>query len=212
MRNVLCLFIAGGLFFSCSSKSGNREYLDLFQKGKMFYLNKDLSRAIPLFEESIAKNSRYLPAHIMLGKSYYYSRDPGKAVRVFRRLLSMNRNCVSALSWLIRIEGIDQKNHKKGLEYCDRILRLDMENYTGHLYKAMILEEQGRVKEAIIEYHYALELEKVVYLARLRLADLYLGKGLKERGIEELNRVLRYDIDKDLKNEIEQRLKKYEKK
>ncbi len=200
------------LFASCNKNTGNQKDIDLFNKGKIFYLNENLQKAIYFFEKAIEENDKYSPAYVMLGKSYYYSREYKKAKEIFYKLLKINKNSIDALNWLARIEGIDERNYEKGLQYCNKVLKLDMNNYAAHFYKAVILHNQGKIKEAIFEYHSALEIEKIIYLSHLQLGELYLQRGVKDKAMNEFEKLLKYDVDGSIKNYIKRRIKEYEKK
>ena len=202
---LLFLFIV----FSCS-REGNK-HLDFYNKGKACFLNHDLSKAISFFHKALNENKSYSPSYLMLGKSYYFSKETQKAKKTFKKLLKVNKNNINAMNWLARIEGIDEKKYEKGIRYCNKVLKIDMNNYDAHYYKALIFQQQNKIKEAIIELNNALQVEKIIYLSHLSLGDIYYQKGIKDKAISEYKKVLNYKASKKLKNELKERIKNYEK-
>lgn len=212
MKKVRCkelvLFI---MFIVLSCSRGGNKHLNLYNKGKTYFLNHNLSKAISFFHRSLDKNKKHSPSYLMLGKSYYFSNKKQKAKETFKKLLKVNKNNINALNWLARIEGIDEKKYEKGIKYCNKVLKIDMNNYDAHYYKALIFQQQNKIKEAIIELNNALQVEKIIYLSHLSLGDIYYQKGIKDKAISEYKKVLNYKASKKLKNELKERIKNYEK-
>ncbi|MBU1077751.1 MAG: tetratricopeptide repeat protein, partial [Spirochaetes bacterium] len=138
------------LILSACSKKQDKESA-LFNKGKIYFINRDLVKAISCFQEVIKKEKHHYPSYVMIGRAYYYSGDIRKAKEIFKKLLRVNKNSINALNWLARIEGIDENYHEKGLNYLEKVLSMDLDNYDAHFYKALILKKQNKIKEAIVE-------------------------------------------------------------
>ena len=112
--------------------------------------------------------------------------------------------------WLARIEGIDEKQYNKGLQYCNKILRIDSENALAYLYRGIIREQQNKVKLAIYDYNASLNSENIAYMGHYQLGQLYLRKGIIKKGRQELLHALRYAQDSDSKNQIKELIQEYE--
>ncbi len=205
----LTIFIFVSLFFACGKS--DKTYLTKYKLAKKFYLNKNLEKAIFYLKKTLELKKDYQPALILLGKSYYYSGDKKQAKKTFHKLLELNPNSIDALTWLVRIEGIDENNKQKGLFYCEKILKIDSNNYLAHLFKGMIYDSENKTKEAIIEYTTALQLEKIIYLAHIQLGNLYARKGLNDKAVEHFKKALLYEISPAEKLKLQRRIKEYEK-
>lgn len=193
-------------FIGCASEKEKEN--SFYKKGKSFFINRNLPKAIHYFHKAIEQDKNLYSAYIMLGKAYYYSQKKEQAKKWFHKVLKQDKNHINALNWLARIEGIDEKNYEKGLDYCDRALNIDMENYYGHLYKGIILYNQKQTKQAIHELYKAAQLEEVIYLSHLTLGDIFYDKGLMDKAKIEYNKILQYDISPELKKELIERIKK----
>ncbi len=208
-KSIFILLLSLYIFSSCHKNNSNK-YLIKFNQAKNFYLDKNLDKAIWYLKETLKLNSDYQPALILLGKAYYYSGNKKMAKKVFYKLLDKNSNSIDALTWLVRIEGIDENKVEKGLKYCNRILKNDSNNYIAHFFKGMIYDSEDKVKEAIIEYSTALQLEKIIYLSHIQLGNLYERKGVKDKAVEHFKRALLYNISSIERVRLERRIKKDE--
>ncbi|GEM_PF-3918997 len=197
------------VLFACSNAVNKAEMDSLFGKGRSAYLKRDFKAAEELFSLCVKKDPSHIASRVMLAKSCYFQGKQEEAVASFKGLLAKDKNNVTALTWLARIEGIEQGKPERGLSYCERALRSDVDNFLAHFYRAMILDESGAVKEAILSYSSALELENIVYLAHYKLGRLYEEKGLKEKAIDEFREVLKYSPGGDLEKEIIERIRKH---
>jgi len=205
------LFIITLLIFLSACADKTSSYLKNFDKARNFYINKNLNKAILYLDKTLKLNPDYQPALILLGKAYYYSGNKNTAKEIFHKLLDKNPDSIDALTWLVRIEGIDENKIKKGLEYCNRILKNDSDNYMAHFFKGMMYDINDKTKQAIIEYNTALQLEKIIYLAHIQLGNLYERKGLKDKAVVHFKKALMYNINSVEKFKLKEKIKENEK-
>ncbi|WP_241547788.1 tetratricopeptide repeat protein [Leptospira stimsonii] len=170
------------VFLSCSSKE---DALTFYKEGVQAYSERNLKTAIEKFELASKEDKKLISSRIMLGKSYYYSGRFEDAKKVFEDVVSDFPGNSNAHSWLGRIllnEGTKKEEAKQHLVYATQSddSQVDALYYLGKAY-----EQEGKIKEALLEYHKALEIKRKFDKIHRDLAELYRKAGLEERASEQ---------------------------
>ncbi|PJZ57618.1 tetratricopeptide repeat protein [Leptospira barantonii] len=165
----------------CSSQE---EALSFYKEGIQAYSERNLKTAIEKFESASKKDKKLISSRIMLGKSYYYSGRFEDAKKTFEEIVEDFPGNSNAHSWLGRIllnEGNKKEEAKQHLVYATQSddSQVDALYYLGKAY-----EQEGKIKEALLEYHKALEIKRKFDKIHRDLADLYRKAGLEERANE----------------------------
>ena len=182
---------------------------EIAQKKYMFAKNQfiqgNIKESLKLFEE-VMEYPGYTNARVMAGKIYYYLEDYQKAEEYFKKSLDEESGNINALYWMAMVKkktSKDKEEQDEALELFDEILSLDSYHIDSKLQKASILEKQGKIDKAILEYKSALEIGSTLGLAYFKLGLIYTKADLLEQAIKEFDKaiVLRPD-DKKLKKAI----------
>ncbi|MBW0433644.1 tetratricopeptide repeat protein [Leptospira yasudae] len=169
-------------FLSCSSQE---DALAHYKEGIQAYSERNLKTAIEKFEQASKEDKEMISSRIMLGKSYYYSGRFDDARKVFEKVVDDFPGNSNAHSWLGRIllnEDAKREEAKRHLVYATQSddSQVDALYYLGKAY-----EQEGKIKEALLEYHKALEIKRKFDKIHRDLSELYRKAGLEERANEQ---------------------------
>ena len=77
-------------------------------------------------------------------------------------------------------------NYEAGLEYFNRLVRLDEENGRWYLYRGIYFFKKRDLKDAEGQLKFALDLNPSLYTAHYYLGKIYEERGESESALEEL--------------------------
>jgi tetratricopeptide (TPR) repeat protein len=91
--------------------------------------------------------------------------------------------------WLGRVISIQEDRIDEAGQIFKKILENDPENFVAQYYYGRILENQGKLKEAIYQYQLALGMEYQISKTHLQMGNLLENLGLEDRASEHFNRI-----------------------
>lgn len=169
---------------------GSRESVpELYNKGEIQYLNKNLGEAERIFTEVLKLDDDFLNAYLMLAKIYYFNKEYNRALENTDSILKRDIDHTGALYWKGRTLIISGKDDKEeSVRILRQVLEIDSHHIPARLLLALVYEKNRKYKEALHEYITAMEEEENLISARGNMAVLYRRLGLKDRAIQEINR------------------------
>lgn len=170
--------------FGCKNRSPEQA-LENYSKGKLEYEKRKLAEAATFFESAIDFDSNLLPGYIMLGKTHYFNGDFKKSEEILMKGLTKFPGNATCHFWLARI-FIANDEDDKALAHLNSILEADDTYFEANYYLAKLLEKQGKVKDALIQYNRAKFIKYGFDKIHRDLSSLYLKAGFKERAEREL--------------------------
>ncbi len=147
-----------------------------------------------LWKEAIARNPMNRRAWSNLGTYYTQRARWDEAAAVFEKILSYNPDDGSVLAKLAYIyaePGYAEHDDGKALEYLDRGLALNPENFIGFFNRAIILIRMERVAEAEASLRRAVALSPSYVPAHFMLGEVALGSGRTGEALAHYREVLR---------------------
>ena len=172
----------------------------------LYYWNKrtekDLNKAIELFNQAVDKDPDYALAYVGLADSYSLLSLYGKArpKDVFPRAkaaatkaLEIDENLAEAHNSLAYIYERYDWNWKAAEVEFRRALELHPNYATGHFWYGEFLVYFGRFEEAIREIRRALELDPVSLIINVNLAWAYLNAGQTDQSLAQISKALEMD-------------------
>lgn len=189
MSRYVVFILLSLILFSFLHCNSSEEATELFSNGKLEYSKKNLGKAIELFEESIGKDSNFLPGYIMLGKSHYFNGDFEKAEKIFTKSVEKFPGNSTSRFWLARIYLLDDTKLHEAKNQLDLILQGDDAYFEAHYYLGKLYEKEGKIKEALIEYNKAKLIKQGFEKIHRDLGKLYEKAGFKERAEVEFSQI-----------------------
>ncbi|WP_243393351.1 tetratricopeptide repeat protein [Leptospira perolatii] len=166
--------------------------MEQYATGSKAYADRNLKVAIERFEEAVAKDDSLISPRIMLGKSYYYSGKFEEAQKVFEELIEDFPGNSGSYVWLGRI----QMNHSSTMDLAKKNLlfaiQSDDTQIDAHYYLAKVYEQEGNVKDALLEYNKALGIRTKFDRIHRDLGELYKKAGFEDRAEEQLRLISSY--------------------
>lgn len=147
-----------------------------------------------LWRESLARNPMSRRALTNLGT--YYSRVErwDEAVGAFEKILSHNPDdgpAYTKLAYIYAQPGFSRRDDRKALDYLDRGLALNPDNFLGLFNKAIILIRKERFSEAEESLRRAVALSPNYVAAHFMLGEVALRMGRTDEAVAHYRDVLR---------------------
>jgi len=199
------IFIALFIFGIDCGTYNNDMIQEKYSRAKSQFMQGNIEKSLKLFEE-VMEYPGYTNARVMAGKIYYYLENYPKAEKYFTKSIDEESGNINALYWMAMVKkktSKDKADQNEAFELFDDILSLDSYHIDSKLQKASILEKQGNIDKAILEYKSALEIGSTLGLAYFKLGLIYTKADLLEQAAKEFDKAitLRPD-DKKLKKAI----------
>ncbi|WP_210414292.1 tetratricopeptide repeat protein [Leptospira jelokensis] len=171
----ISIIIISLLFLNCSDKE---EALSFYRKGIEFYSKKSLEKAIIEFESAIKADKKFVSARLMKGKSEYYLGKHPEAKITFESINEDFPGNAAALTWLGKIAMLDSSKRNDAKQYLSLAVQLDDNQIDSHYYLGKLFEQEGNVKDALIQYNQAIEISRRVDKVKRDLAEIYRNAGV----------------------------------
>lgn len=111
--------------------------------------------------------SAYRQAHDLYRQGRY-----AEAAAETAKLLSVRRDDTSAMTLMARLHA-NQGELDSALHWCEQAIATDRLNPVGHYLRAAVLQEQGRLEEAMLSYKRTLYLDQDFVIAHFALGNLF---------------------------------------
>lgn len=160
----------------CSQKE---EAISFYKKGIEYYSKKSLEKAIIEFESAISADKDFVSARLMKGKSEYYLGKHEDSRSTFESITKDFPGNAAALTWLGKISMLDSAKRSEAKEYLSQAVQLDDNQIDSHYYLGKLFEQEGNVKDALIQYNQAIEISKRVEKVKRDLSEIYKNAGVQ---------------------------------
>ena len=187
--------------------TANAEAFQLYLKGR-FYWNKrtgpDLERAIPFFQDAIAKDPNYALAYSGLADTYaliaaYTTQPPRevmpKAKEAALKALALDDNLAEAHASLGQITAYYDYDFVTAEREYRRAIELNPNYASAHQWYAEHLAAMRRNEEALAEIRRALELDPMSVIMNRIYADILVDGHKFDEAIQQYKRTLELDAN-----------------
>lgn len=172
------LYFAFFAILFCSKN--NHEVNELRKEAFKQFSDYKLDRAKELFEKSLEIESNHVPTLFMLGKIDYYQQNFTSSEINFEKLLTEKKCHPAGIYWLNKIRSLDESKRKEALKELQELSDI-LPNRWELIYSiGTVLEEEGRISEAIQLYQEAILEEKKLSPIYVRLEKIYEKAGYPE--------------------------------
>ena len=185
----------------------NREAYPSYLKGRYFWnkrTSESLTRALALFQQSIASDPGYAPSYAgladcyeLLGSAPYTAMPPDqafpKAKAAAQKALELDSTLAEAHVSLGFSQMVYDRNLSEARKEFALALQLQPDYATGHQFYAYYLTAIGDLETAIAERKRALELDPANPLLSSALGEAYYENHEFDRAIEQYTRTLELD-------------------
>ncbi|TGN19793.1 tetratricopeptide repeat protein [Leptospira idonii] len=161
--------------FYCKDKD---KAIDHYAKGIEYYSKKKLEKAIIEFSEAASADSSFLPPRLMKGKSEYYLGKYEDALKTFQTIESDYPGNAASLTWIGKIYMLSSDKRTEAKKYLTLAVQYDDNQIDSHYYLGKLFEQEGNVKDALIQYNHGIEISKRVDKIKRDLVEIYKNAGL----------------------------------
>ena len=153
-----------------------------------------LDQAVQAFEQIISLNPNQANAYFNMGNAL---KDQGKleeAIVAYNKALAIKPDYEAALNNVVvalkNLGKTGEKRLKKALETYNKAQALKTENSNSYFSRALALQNQGKLEEAIVSYNKALAIKPDYAEAYLNMGAAVADQGKLEEAIEAYNKAL----------------------
>lgn len=165
------------LFLTLNCK--NREdAISSYSKGVDFYSKKSLEKALAEFSNAVKADSSFVSARLMKGKTEYYLGKHENATETFQDLLDDFPGNATSLTWLGKIYMLDSSKRDDAKQKLSLAIQFDDNQIDAHYYLGKLFEQEGNVKDALIQYSHGIEIAKRSEKIQRDLNEIYRNAGL----------------------------------
>lgn len=168
------------LFLFFSSQCSDREKaIGHYMKGIEFYTKKSLEKAVIEFSEASSEDSTFLAPRLMKGKAEYYLGKYEDSLKTFKSIESDYPGNAASLTWIGKIYMLDSNKRGEAKKYLSLSVQYDDNQIDSHYYLGKIFEQEGNVKDALIQYNHGIEISRRVDKIKRDLVEIYRNAGLE---------------------------------
>ena len=183
------------IILQCFCSRDVNEAAQLYSEGLKHYSINDLKEAEKFFTSVIKLDKGHFNALLMLTKISYYNKDYLIGTGYADLLIKKSPMHSSALYWKARcLIMANPDSTEEPVNLLQKSLESNSDNLKARQLLALIYEREGKYKEALHHYFEALKDEETLLNLRVNLALMYNRLGLKDKGIEEINRAIKISM------------------
>jgi Tfp pilus assembly protein PilF len=185
-----------------------RHYQSLNALGLAYSMKGDLREAEKSFRKCLEVSPNFMEAHNNLGMIYQEMGFLDKAEEEFKRVIADPTYASKELAYynLARLYSMRQ-NWETALFFVDKAIQTNARYHLGHGLRGYILENQGKLLEAIESYKQAVKLLPSDVTYRFNLAAAYFKNGDFRQAGEILGGILPLISDPEMKEKADSYLK-----
>ncbi|MBM9547853.1 tetratricopeptide repeat protein [Leptospira sp. 201903074] len=169
------LFILLFLVLNCKNRE---DAISLYAKGVDFYSKKSLEKALVEFSGAVKADNSFVSARLMKGKTEYYLGKHENAAETFQDILDDFPGNATSLTWLGKIYMLDSSKRDDAKQKLSLAIQLDDNQIDAHYYLGKLFEQEGNVKDALIQYSHGIEIAKRSDKIKRDLNEIYRNAGL----------------------------------
>jgi len=187
-------------FFNRALSLDPRHYQSLNALGLVHSLKGELREAEKSFLKCLEVSPNFMEAHNNLGMIYQEMGFLDKAEEEFKRVISDPTYASKELPFynLARLYSMRQ-NWETALFYADKAIQANARYHLGHGLRGYILENQGKLPEAIESYKQAVKLLPSDVTYNFNLAAAYFKNGEFRQAGQILDEILPLITDPEMK-------------
>ncbi|MCT8335686.1 tetratricopeptide repeat protein [Leptospira sp. 85282-16] len=174
-KKYLLLFALLFLVLNCKNRE---DAVSSYAKGVDFYAKKSLEKALVEFSNAVKADSSFVSARLMKGKTEYYLGKHENATETFQDILDDFPGNASSLTWLGKIYMLDSSKRDDAKQKLSQAIQLDDNQIDAHYYLGKLFEQEGNVKDALIQYSHGIEIAKRSDKIKRDLNEIYRNAGL----------------------------------
>ncbi|MCG6146448.1 tetratricopeptide repeat protein [Leptospira bandrabouensis] len=174
-KKYLLLFALLFLVLNCKNRE---DAVASYAKGVDFYAKKSLEKALVEFSNAVKADSSFVSARLMKGKTEYYLGKHENAAETFQDILDDFPGNASSLTWLGKIYMLDSSKRDDAKQKLSHAIQLDDNQIDAHYYLGKLFEQEGNVKDALIQYSHGIEIAKRSDKIKRDLNEIYRNAGL----------------------------------
>lgn len=162
--------------------------------GRLDYDGHEYNNAIRHFQHAIELDPGMARAYDNLGLCYYYQNANALAVENYKKAIELDRSSQHPSAWPYLNLAITQQflNQLKDAEAnLQEALRLDPQLAPAHFQLGSVLEDSGRLQEAIAEFKQAALLDATYPEPHMAMARIYHKLGQEQPAREEVQTYLK---------------------
>ncbi|BDA77827.1 hypothetical protein LPTSP3_g07570 [Leptospira kobayashii] len=168
------------LIMTQTCKTRKEEASKLREEAALKFTERKLNKAKELYSQSLDLDPDHEASLFMLGKIDFYNRDFPSAEKNFEAVVDEDE-CHSAGSyWLYKIKGLKAEERKTAIEKLSGLAKKLPNRWEVVYTLGTMLEEEGRIAEAIQLYQEAVNEETKLSLIYMRLGRIYEKADMKK--------------------------------
>jgi len=161
-----------------------------------FLATHGLDMAVDHFEESLALDPEYSDAHLNLGLAFADLGRIDDALREMRTAVELAPDDAYTRHELAALLMDELADYRAAIPHLKEVVRLEPEEYEGHLDLGICYAQKGFCDEALRCYQRSAELKPDDVLVAYNLAGLHAQWNKPEPSLEHLRRALALDAEK----------------
>jgi len=169
---------------------GAPDHLTMNVLAGIHMLEGNPQKAEQILKAIVLEQPGYVPAYIRLGFFYKEQGDADKAVTYFKQAFDRDATAIGLIEEIVRIH-IDRKTYGRALDLIEKTAGTaakGTESFFNHL-RGEVLLAQGKDKNATDAFEAAVAADPGAIRPRMRLARYWLGKGDREKALEQYRAV-----------------------
>ncbi len=164
---------------------------NILDKGDRFLQAGRAPEAIKLYNSALSVESDIPLIHSAIGRGYFASKNYKKAEASFLKALELDKENIPAMQGLIRVYStMGQKAKQRGM--LSRLQNLTRNNVIAAITVGRLLEDDGKLNEALEYYGRMARSYKGNEAIRGRLGYVYYKLGMKENDSRDYGKALGY--------------------
>ncbi|MBI3395478.1 MAG: tetratricopeptide repeat protein [Spirochaetia bacterium] len=194
-RRILFIALPLSIFSACSGRDFSEADLKRFEEAQALYRNRKFEEADKIAGELRSKKPANVEAGVLHAKIKLYTRDFKGAEEILKEVRKKNDSSPYVLLWLGRVIMVDPKRQEEACAIMREVLQNDPENFNAHYLMGRCLENQKKMKAALLEYQTALGMEYQVSKVHSHMARLFSDLSMNDRAKKHADRVKALGID-----------------
>lgn len=177
--SILVLIVS--FFSACSSGEFTEEEVRKFSEAQALFRNRKFDDAEKIISGLRSVRKGNPEAGVLHAKIKFFTRDFKGAEDILVETLKKNEGSPYVEMWLGRVVMTDPKRQEEAGEIFRRIVKRDPENFTAQYYLGRTLENQKKLKLAILAYQASLAEEHQISKTHLHLVRLFTDLAMQDR-------------------------------
>ncbi|MBI5779759.1 MAG: tetratricopeptide repeat protein [Planctomycetes bacterium] len=148
------------------------------EMANIYFTKQDYNKAIEYYLKAVALDSQLAEAYVLIGKSYKQLNDAGKTIENYEKAFSVAPGNAMIRSEFIRLgeEYFNQNKFEDSLQVNLTLIKLAPKDYQHYHNTSVVLDQLGRIDQAIENSKKALELVRLYMPTQTKGVEGFLQK------------------------------------